>query len=258
MANSFEQRPETDNQAVNQITKVSKDTKERMAFDNLRLGERYIKGELRLIMHVRLAEKDYVAVFQRCADAARYAETADALSDSAQNKAARDLKRNSADIKERDEQSVVLVGNVEIMNSPEHVISTLVRVGNVNRIYSTLSHALYSSMTLGLVFRGFLPERESDLPPRSLRESDAALGASDFNQLPNEMVKGTSEIVNNVSGNKSEFNGRGLNISDAIDRLSRLRIVHGFDAIRIAIQELLPSDFKITDLLFGPFNFYAY
>lgn len=247
----------TENQTVNKVTKMLERFKERMTTDNLRLGERYIKGEIRLIVHIRLSEENYVAVLQRCPDATRHAETADALFEPTQEKATGNLKGDTPDIKERDEQSVVLVGNVQIVDSPEKLVSTLVRVGSVNGIYSTLSHALYSSMTLGLVLRGALPNRESDLLPLSLRESETTLGASDFNQLPSEMFKSASEVMNNVSGNESDFSRRRLDVSHAIDCLSRLRIELGFDSIRFAVKETLPNDFKLTDVLFGPFNFYA-
>ena len=62
---SPEVRLEAKNQVVNQINRLFQQFKERLTLDNLRLGERYVKGDLRLIFHSRLADKDYVAIFER-------------------------------------------------------------------------------------------------------------------------------------------------------------------------------------------------
>ena len=241
----------TENQTVNKVVKFLEDYKNRMTFDNLRIGERYVKGDVRLIVHIRFADKDYVAVFERSSDAARHAETADASLDAspAEKKVAGDFKRHPADVNEGNQQSVVLVGNVQIVDSPEHVIATFVRVGNVNGIYGTLRHALYSSMTLGLVIRGKLPDGKPGLL--------VGRPAVDEDELVSEMVEGASEVVDSVSGDEADINGRGLEVENLIERLSRLRIVLGFDSIRFAVEEPLPRDFYITDVLFGPFNFYA-
>src|SRR5215213_9681782 len=108
---------------------------------------------------------------------------------------------------------MVLVGYVEIVKHPEScAFSTLIRFGSVNRIYGTLRHALYSSGSLGFVFCGTIPDRISGLLGR--------VRTVDVNELVGKVVKGASEVVDNVSGNKSHFDVRGLDIEYAVQVIS--------------------------------------
>ena len=145
---------------------------------------------------------------------------------------------------------MVLVGYIEIVKHPEScAFSTLIRFSSVNRIYRTLRHALYSSSSLGFVFRGTVPDWVSGLLGRNR--------TVDVNELVGKVVKSASEVVDNVSGDKSNFDGRGLDIEDAIQVISGLRVVLAFDSIRLAADEPIPCDFQIMEVLFGPFNFCA-
>lgn len=233
-------RLEADNQVVNQINKLLEKFKERLTLDNLRLSERYIKGEIRILIHFRFTDKEYVAIFQRLSDVGG----ADCVSSTSG-----DCDLPSPDANDCNEQSMVLIGNVQFVENPKHVCSTLIRVGSVNCIYSTLRHALYSSMSLGMVFRGTIPDGEGGL---------LGMGRTGgVNELIGEMVKGTSEVVNNISGNKSDFGGRGLEFSHVKDVISRMRIIVGLNDIGVSLDEPIPRDFQVTDVLFGAFNFYA-
>ena len=136
---------------------------------------------------------------------------------------------------------MVLVGYVEIVKHPEScAFSTLIRFSSVNRIYSTLRHAFYSSGSLGFVFCGTIPDWISGL-----------LGGGrtvDVNELVGKVVKGASEVVDNVSGDKSNFDGRGLDIENAVQVISSLRVVLAFDSIRLAADESIPCDFQIMEV----------
>lgn len=241
-----EKFPKGNNQVVHQITKMLKRFEHRLASNNIRLSERYINGEVHIITHFSLAGSDYVAVFERLPEG-RKGEAADTFV--TRPKETRNVDNRFRKVNRRDEQSVVLVGNVQFVENPEHILPTLIRVGSVNRIYSTLRHALYSSRSLGFVFRGLLPDRESGL---------LGMGRTvGVNELVSEVVKGTSEVVNSVSGDEANFDGRGLNIEYAVNVISRLRVSLSLDSIWFAIEESFQGDFQITDVLFGPFNFYA-
>jgi hypothetical protein len=69
------------------------------------------------------------------------------------------------------------------------------------------------------------------------------------------MVKGTSDVVDHVSGDEADFGGRGLEVSNLEDVISRLRVTLAQDYIRISCDEPIPHDFQITEVLFGPFDF---
>lgn len=239
--------PKTENETVNKVTEMFERFNNRLALDNLRLGERYVKGEIHIIVHFSLACSDYVAVFERLSEVGE-GNAADAHIGGTQKPG--DCKSRSYHVDERSEQRMVLVGNVQIMENPEsRALPASIRFGSVNGIYGALRHALYSSMTLGMVFRGKLPDGEAGLPVRR--------PAVDENELVGEVVKGGSKIVNHIPGDKSDFNGRGLNVENAIDVISRMRVMLAPDSIGLTVEEPLPRDFQITDVLFGPFNFYA-
>lgn len=242
---------ELENNTVNKVTQMLKDFDERMTLNNLRLSQRYIDGQLRLIMHIRFADEEYVAIFERFPDAAWHSETPDARYSSKEGCCVGDLKHRSLEGVESDEQSVVLVGNVQFVDRPEKLIPTLVRKGSVNSVYSTLPHALYSSMSLGFVFRGKLPDREGGLLTRVVPRNK--------NELVCEVVESASDVMDNVARSKRDFGGRLSKDSDAMDCLSRLRIVLSDDSLCWGFPvEIIPDDrFQVTDVLVGPFNFYA-
>jgi len=237
--------PKAENQTVNKVAKVMQAFKERLTFDNLMLNERYVKGRLHIILEFGVAGKDYVAVLQRCPEV-RQGEIFDAKT------AAPPIRVGSEDARVRnrnecDEQSMVLVGNVEVVEYPEaRALPTVVRFGSVNSIYSTLLHALYSSISLGTVFCGVLPDGEAGLY--------GGRPAVNENELAGEMFKSASEVMNRVSSNEAEFDGRGREISDASVVIARMRVKIGNERIWLGFDELGLQDFKITDMLFGPFN----
>ena len=238
----------TENDTVNKLAQLLKDFDQRMTLDNLRLSQRYIEGELRLIMHIRLALEDYVTVFERIANTAWHPETANASyspDNVIGNLKARRLKADKGD-----EQSMVLVGNVQFMDRPEQFIPTLVRLDSVDGIYGTLPHALYSSASLSLILRGQLPEREGRLLGRCITCNE--------NKLIRKMIKRTSKVVDNVTDSQSDFNRHLLKIRYAMQGLTRLRILLNVDSIRFgfAVDEPVPNDFQVTEVLFGPFAFY--
>src|SRR5437588_4602885 len=66
-----EQRLETGNQVIHQVNKTLEHFNHGLTLDNLRLGERYIRGEIHIITHIHLAGSNYVAIFQRLSEAGK-------------------------------------------------------------------------------------------------------------------------------------------------------------------------------------------
>jgi hypothetical protein len=236
---------ETENQVIDQINKVLERYQNRLTPDNLWLSERYVKGELRLIFHVKIASKNYVAVLERFSSAGQ-AESGEPGA-TVKNPDVGKLGDHCWHANECDEQSMVLVSNVRIVDGPEILaLSTLVRFGSANRIYGTLRHALYSSIPLGIVFRGTLTDRESGIPGVG-----PAIGG---NELVGQVVKSASEVVNHVSSDEPDIGRRDLEVSNFEEAISRRRIALGQDYIGVSIDEPIPCDLQITEVLFGPFN----
>ena len=109
---------------------------------------------------------------------------------------------------------MVLVGYVEIVKHPEsRAFSTLIRFRSVNRIYRTLRHALYSSGSLGFVLCGTIPDWIRGLLGRGR--------TVDVNELVRKVVKGASEVVDNVSGDEAELRRLVLILLDNAVKYSR-------------------------------------
>ncbi len=256
---SSEVRLESDNQVVNQLNEILERFNERLTLDNIRLGDRYIKGEVHLLIHIRLAGKEYVADLQRLTELREAEFTEVCKANSARLPSAGNRKGCLRHTNNGCEQNMVLVGNVQSMEHPEsHTLPTLVRFGCVNCIYSRLRHALYASMTLGFVFRGKLPDGKTDLTRFFDGKDESALGATNLNQLPREMVKGASEVVDNVASNKSEISGRVLDVGDIAFCVSRLRVFLESESIGFGFEseEPLACGCQVSEVLFGPFNLY--
>lgn len=231
---------ETEDQTINQLNCPFQKYKQRLTLDSLRFGERYVKGELRLVFHARLAAKNYVTVLERFSGAGQAESGGPVVT--VKNPDVGKFCDHCWHAHECDEQRMVLVDNIQIVDGPEvFTISTLVRFGSVNCIYSSLRHALYSSIPHGMVFRGMVPDRESGMP---------GVGRPvGVNELAGQVIKGTSEVMDHVSGDEADFGGRHLEVSNLEDVISRPRVVLGQDYIRMSFDELVPCELQITEVL---------
>ena len=93
---------------------------------------------------------------------------------------------------------MMFVGNVQIMENPEsRSLCTLIWFASVNCIDSTLRYPFYFSSNSGRVFLGVIKDGKSGLFGRGR--------AVEENKLIGEVVKSASEIVDNISNDKSDF-----------------------------------------------------
>ena len=76
-------------------------------------------------------------------------------------------------------------------------------------------------------------------------------------QLPSEMVKSASEVVDRVSGHQSELSVRMSEMCDVKEFISSLGIELGSITGRFFGKKLFTGDFQITDKLFGPVNLFS-
>jgi hypothetical protein len=237
--------PETKNEGINSVKQVVERYHQGLSIDNPLLIERYIKGEIHVLMHFRLTGKEYLSLYE--ALDSWQAEVTEAKSG---------VKEVSADMKahllkpgDGSEQSMVLIGNIKSMEHPQRIIPTLVRFGSVDGIYGTLRHTLYISVVSGLVSRGVVEDGKSGLVPRSL-----AVGK---HELPSEVVERAAEVVDGVSGHQPECGGKGSEMCDVKLFISCLGIELGSKTGRFFGKELLTGDFQIMDMLFGPVNLFS-
>lgn len=76
-------------------------------------------------------------------------------------------------------------------------------------------------------------------------------------KLINQMIEGTSEVLQDVANDKGNVIGNIVNPADIMDRLSRLRVYLSSDSIGLgfAVVEGVEREIQVTDVLIGPFDF---
>src|SRR5262245_20505769 len=64
---SNEQRLETNNDVINRLHHIMERWQERLTLDNLRIADRYVKGELHILVRFRIGgiDEEHIAFFQR-------------------------------------------------------------------------------------------------------------------------------------------------------------------------------------------------
>src|ERR1044072_86982 len=237
---SFKVRPETYDQVINKISRLVEQFKDRLALDNLRLSERYIKGEVNVLIKARFAGQDYVAIFDRSPEVI---ELESRLVPS------RHDYQCPAHADERDKQLVMFVRDVECVQPVEFVCPSTVRLGRVDIVLGSIRHSLYLSSLFGFVTLGGCKNR--------IASAHRGFAPGDQNELIGEMIQCAPQIVNSISGNQGEFDGRDANIIDLKNIIFHLRVMRTVNEIRLGIEEPITGNFKVTEMLFGPFNFLA-
>ena len=238
---SDEQRLETVNQVVNRIKHVLERFEDRLTLDNLKLVERYLKGELQVLVLYKLSRKhgEHIACFERLPSVVGGRNVVGVLRANA--------FKEGADC----DQEAVLVDIVESMEPPKGVIPSLVRSASVDSFFSRLRHSLYFSGRFGHVFRGVVRDREigsfeNPIIPRPVQPS----------KLKSEMIQCAPEISEGVSGDKGYEGRNRSSATEPIDHEIRsLRVRLSSSEIWVEVEEGAKRDIKILDVLFGPFDF---
>jgi len=233
----------------------------RMTFNNLRLSERYFKGEIHVLVHFRLGNNgEYVASLQReydvgrlCAEKHRILggsigiefnsqEPAFSVSNSAWRHALESVRRTNGD------QQFVLVDNVKGMEMPENLSGpSSVWFDIVNRFFGILPHSLYSSALLGYVFVGVLSNGEVRLPQIFRSNS-----GRDRHNVIGQVVESRTQGMDCITDDQREAGFDRTYVSEVVSAISSLRIVIGLDSITVLTKEV-PCLLEVVDVYFGPF-----
>jgi hypothetical protein len=254
--NRSEKRDELVDDTVHKMRKLFQKWNDRLAPDNLRLSERYLKGDLEvqvLFRWHRGQEPTYFcAIFCR-RHCSVWLETPAPVSFAAElNSYHLDsveiaAHRHHAHAESGDDQEMMLVVNVELMECPKSIVPSLVRLGSLNEIYRSRTHSLYLGRRFGFVFGRSITDREASLLGRC--------ASICFDQLPSQVVERCPQIVNCITNDESEIVGSISTNLDPKDFVSRVRIVLDERSIRVTVPKDLHSPFEIVDVLFGPFDF---
>jgi hypothetical protein len=259
-ANNSKDSGELIDDLIDEAGKLLEEWENRLTLDNLRLSERYLEGELELLVRLKFIASGNSANF--CA-VLKYGESLARVK-------ARNIKvgefdegnipdsplgrrppipteYRDASTKCDDKQEAVFIDVVKVMEFPERIIPTLIGLERIEEAFRSRRHSLYFSSILGFVFVSSLADGKAGLI--------AGCATAGLDQLPSQMIKSAPQLIQNLSDCHGDYAGdRGADLHP-IASLSGLRIMLDSQSIRIDLAEGLQPAFKVTDVLFGPFDF---
>ena len=230
--------------------------KNRLTLENLALSERYLKGELRVRTHYSISsfsEKaiEFYAFCEREHSRGRL-DMDDARVKHMTPKLPHHLhhRRGHADGglsiggSDRNQESVFFT-TVQLMELPETVsIASLIRLCRFEQIYRYVATDDWFQSTDGSIKAiGSIFDREKE-----------GISPCTISKLPNEVVKSTSEIVNNVAKNSGEGDRRFLEDVHNVNLVSGLLLVIVLNFICAGVLEPLYLLLEVKEVMFGPFN----
>lgn len=260
---------EAHNKTLDAIRHIRERFEQRLTIDNLRFVQRYLESDLHLLIRftLELIPGEYIAHIERAPDFgldeqllrpessfsvanSNASLTVDSLNDLPSGSG---IEGNTMQARNGCDYHSMLVDIVKSVETPEHIIPTLVRFGSVDGIYRHLRHSLYLSTLVGFVSRGILRDWEGSTPKDLF--VDCSVNQS---ELVGQVIQRRPEIEQDISGDREDARRSVPNAREIIDRSIRpLCIRLSDDSIRIGVQEGSDFGLQINEVLFGPFDFYA-
>lgn len=261
MSKRLPQQPlvkEIHNDVVDETRRLMKRFNNRLTLDNLRLSERYLNGELHVLVDFRDRENTkHIASFEREPPNAGFEKHLRIVSFGNIFQHSKELIPNSGDFPLRhamepilrtdSEQQSVLVDVVKLMDLPKDFAApSRVRFDLQECFYRVRLKTLFYSPNSGFEFLGAISNREINTIKRAGRIS------SDANQPIGEMIKGATQILDSISSDLRNVDRNRFNIPQCVNAVESIRCVLGKDWIRVTF-EASPSFFNIENVFFGPF-----
>ena len=244
------ERRELRQDVADKISHTMQRFNQRLTLANPRFVERYLSGELHLLVYlVGRRDEEYIAHFERLPDARLPMEASGERNDFRWKDAHSVEVRKGIDSHKRhadSDQQTVLVDCVKLIEAPEKVVASLVRIGQPDSVLRGLTHQLYFSMRAGFVCLDSLENGKRSMSIRPVARND--------HKLIGKMVEGRAQVEQDVARNQRE---RGRNLPGFRDHVldcSALRIVLGVEEIWAGFDEGYHGGLQIADMLIGPFN----
>jgi len=233
---SFEERERSakeskklSDEAVHKIHQLMQRWEQRITIHNLCLADRFLDFELQILLHFIAKDTGEmrVACFHQVAGGYPVGD--------------------KEVVAPNGEQGAVLINVIKLVESPERVIPAFVGLESIDDFYRIRPDTLYFSSLCGFVSSRILRNRKLDLTAR--------LNSGISNH--GEVVERTPEIVDDISGSGDCVPGQNRELSEILGYLSRLRIELAENRCLMFIPKSNEFSLKITEMLLGPFNFYA-
>jgi hypothetical protein len=233
----------------------------RLTLDNLRLVERYVKGELQLLLHffagVGGCSENYVAHlrflpgFGGCVESVFQTHHSSHIAEAPVYKELlHSFPRVDAMVNEMaGDDSTVLVHDVESVENPQQRLTSLARIDLADRFYDFFPEGLYWSEGFGFRRLGVVIDRELDSVPFVER-----IGSGNKEQLIDQMIQGCSQGVNHFPNQRMGERGDVAQFGHVKLGVSRLLVKLGSDFVCAVFRPSPHLDFEIAALFLGPFN----
>ena len=258
---------------LDKLDKLMQHLNERLTLDNLALTEGYLKGQFRVHVHLRhhiLAASgrhpvDYCAIFQRelafgSGDVRGRREGLGGSQSASQIGVVGDHTSKVMDNRSLSHahryQELMLVNNVELVEPPEGVVRSLVRLGRLDEVYRSLRCSLYRSRRTGIKSIG----EAGSASEHGKLGTFADLIPLGTDQLAYQQIEGRAEVVDSIPEDGAPPKGRLARGFDLKDQVARIKLTKAEDSIwfwlPFWVQKPLDQSFQITDVLFSPFDLY--
>lgn len=233
---------EISDKALDRFRHTIERIKNGLTSDNLRLSERYINFQLKVLVVLSLKSccgyaENLVARYQRSWGAGSH----DFGPGINLNPPFRHIRSDS-------QYQAMLVDTVKFVDMPECIVTSDVALALADDFFRSRPHSLYFSVADGrcVLLKG-LADRKIGVPVWS--------SSSSFDKLPCEVVKGTSKVVNDIPDNRAKIFGDRFYVRDIENGLRNFDLFLGSKTISIGrLAVTTNSDIQILDVLFGSFG----
>jgi hypothetical protein len=264
---SSKARQKATNESIDKITGLLERFEQRLTLDNLRLSERYVKGELDILVRFKVPRdtENQVALIRANLSVGR-SEPSNPGGQFALNPNCHirghflqvppsNVEAKFIDRENGSHQEPMLVDIVKVMEDPEGVVSSLIWFGSLNQIFSLARGALFLSAVRGQILLETILALEN-WESRPIRACRSGPGMS-TDQLKEKMVKRTSKVMGGISRDECNSARNWLALIQEIGRGVVFDVILGRDQIWLRGKKVGPLPIQVTDVLFGPFDFFS-
>lgn len=254
--------------ALDELCHLTKRFNDRLTLKNLRIKERYLKGDLNFLVEARWGAMEFNIVVHRKdaskprgdsggrhqGDAPRWAATeANCSLGTHKHPRHTDLSGDLGRRASYGYDHVVLVDDVEPMEGPSRTIPSTASFKPKDEPLGSGCDALYFSNGSGFKsFRGPVDVKPA-VPRFTLLPS--AISAVSAYKIADNVIKSGSKIVDGIPDDGAQPDWEAFVDSHAEDILSSIGISASNDEIWFGCVVPLNSRLQLLDVLFGPFNF---
>ena len=230
------------NNIINDLGKIMQSFEDRLASKRLPLAERYLKRRLKILADFDVCcggeAHKYQAIFYR----------ADMQVIDGDKRAAgiKHLEILNSDVMSCRDESLMFVGNIEIVDSPKHFIPTLVRLQRPNYLNDIFSGAVYVPFfdaTLKSV--GTFTEGEIDI---------CRITTIQLDKLRSQKIESGAQVVNGVTYDDSKIMRNLIPNPKGPEVIRGIRVLLDNNTVRFRFDVINDTVIKLNDVAFGPIN----